>query len=51
MTPNPPGTPRLVSGAPDAIAPTKGQHTREILSELGYSAAERDAFFAARIVG
>ena len=36
-TPNAAGTPKLQSGAPDAIAPTLGQHTREILAGLGYS--------------
>ena len=36
-TPNPPGTARLVSGAADAVAPTKGQHTRAVLAEAGYS--------------
>ena len=38
-TPNPAGTQRLVSGAPDATAPALGQHTDAILSELGYAAA------------
>jgi CoA:oxalate CoA-transferase len=39
-TPNPAGTARLESGTPDAIAPTLGQHTREILTGLGYSVAD-----------
>ncbi len=39
-TPNPPGTPRLRSGTPEAMAPTLGQHTAEILAGLGYSRAE-----------
>jgi crotonobetainyl-CoA:carnitine CoA-transferase CaiB-like acyl-CoA transferase len=39
-TPNPAGTPRLQSGAPDAQAPTLGQHTREILAGLGYTGAD-----------
>ena len=41
-TPNAAGTPRLQSGTPDAIAPTLGQHTREILSGLGYSSTDID---------
>lgn len=39
-TPNAAGTRRLNSGEPDALAPTLGQHTREILGSLGYSQAE-----------
>ena len=39
-TPNPAGTPRLEPGAPDAVAPALGQHTREILAGLGYAAAD-----------
>ncbi len=50
MTPNPPGTAPLVSEAPDAIAPTKGQHTSEILSELGYSAADRERLYENKVV-
>jgi CoA:oxalate CoA-transferase len=49
-TPNPAGTPRLVSGAPDALAPTLGQHTREILSGLGYSAADIAHLIEAKVV-
>jgi crotonobetainyl-CoA:carnitine CoA-transferase CaiB-like acyl-CoA transferase len=49
-TPNPPGTPRLASGAADAIAPTLGQHTRQILAGLGYAAADIDRLVTARIV-
>jgi len=30
--------------------PLKGQHTREILSELGYDATQIERFFAERIV-
>jgi crotonobetainyl-CoA:carnitine CoA-transferase CaiB-like acyl-CoA transferase len=49
-TPNPAGTRRLVSGAPDAVAPALGQHTREVLTELGYAAADIDALIAAKVV-
>lgn len=49
-TPNPPGTPRLQSGAPDAQSPGKGQHTRQILVEAGYATAEIEKLVADRIV-
>ncbi|MDX2158152.1 MAG: CoA transferase [Hyphomicrobiaceae bacterium] len=49
-TPNPAGTQRLESGAPDAIAPTLGQHTRQILAELGYSASDITALIEAKVV-
>ena len=39
-TPNIPGTPRLEPGTPEALCPALGQHTREILSELGYQEAD-----------
>jgi len=39
-TPNPAGTPRLQSGEPGSIAPSLGQHTREILTSLGYASAD-----------
>ncbi|MBU2533771.1 MAG: CoA transferase [Alphaproteobacteria bacterium] len=37
--PNVPGLPRLEPGSPYAISPTPGQHTREIMAEIGYDAA------------
>ena len=35
--PNIPGIPKLVSGSKLSIAPSLGQHTKEIISQLGYS--------------
>ena len=35
--PNIPGMPKLVSGSKLSIAPSLGQHTKEIILELGYS--------------
>ncbi len=40
--PNVPGLPRLDPDAPDSVAPRNGQHTREVLTELGFSAADID---------
>ena len=45
--PYPPGTER---GAPLPPAPRAGQHTAEILHELGYSAAEISALVEARVI-
>ncbi len=50
-TPNPPGTARLEPGSAEALAPSLGAHTREILAGLGYASAEIDALVAARTVG
>jgi CoA:oxalate CoA-transferase len=36
--PNIPAMPRYIAGSPYAVSPTVGQHTREILSDLGYPA-------------
>lgn len=49
--PVPPGTPRPVPGTPEATAPSNGQHTAEILGELGYSAADIAGLIAQRVVG
>ncbi|MEZ5850496.1 MAG: CaiB/BaiF CoA-transferase family protein [Hyphomicrobiaceae bacterium] len=48
-TPNPPGTAKLVQDAPEAAAPRKGQHTREILAEAGYTPADIDRMLSAGI--
>ena len=49
-TPNPPGTPRLETGTPEAVAPSLSQHAREILGELGYAPAEIERLVAAKAV-
>jgi crotonobetainyl-CoA:carnitine CoA-transferase CaiB-like acyl-CoA transferase len=49
-TPNPPGTPRLQSGAPDALSPRLGEHTLQILGEAGYGAAEIEQLIADKVV-
>ncbi|WP_158258258.1 CaiB/BaiF CoA transferase family protein [Rhodopila globiformis] len=49
--PNIPGLPPFVSGTRRAHAPTLGEHTREVLAEHGYSAAEIDDLFARKVVG
>lgn len=49
-TPNPPGTTRLKSGAPDAIAPSLGQHTKIILAELGYAPGDIAKLREAKVV-
>jgi CoA:oxalate CoA-transferase len=41
--PNIPGLPPFESGTARAHAPTLGEHTREVLAQHGYSAAEIDA--------
>lgn len=48
--PNIPGLPRLESGTKRAHAPTLGEHTREVLSELGYGATEIAALVAKKVV-
>lgn len=49
--PNIPGLPPLVSGSKRAHAPRVGEHSRDVLAEHGYSAAEIDAMVAGKIVG
>ncbi|MFL5253098.1 MAG: CaiB/BaiF CoA transferase family protein [Rhodopila sp.] len=49
--PNIPGLPPFISGTRRAHAPALGEHTRDVLAEHGYSAAEIDDLFARKIVG
>jgi len=43
--PNPPNLPRMEPGDPKAVSPTKGQHSREILKQFGFSEAEIGELF------
>ena len=49
--PNIPGLPPFESGTKRAHAPTLGEHSREVLAEHGYSAAQIDAMFEKKVVG
>ncbi len=49
--PNIPGLPPLESGTKRAHAPRLGEHTREVLTEYGYSDAEIAALFERKIAG
>lgn len=48
--PNIPGMPKYQPGSPLATAPTKGQHTREVLSDCGYDAEAIDKLIADGVV-
>lgn len=45
-----PGTKALVENDPNAIAPMLGEHTEEIMGELGYSAADISELTARKVV-
>jgi crotonobetainyl-CoA:carnitine CoA-transferase CaiB-like acyl-CoA transferase len=49
--PNVPGLPRLDPAAPGSVAPRIGQHTREVLTEMGIDAARIDALAADGVIG
>ncbi len=49
--PNVPGLPRLDPEVMETIAPRIGQHTREVLTDMGYAAADIDALAAAGDIG
>jgi len=51
VTPNPPGTRRLDPDSPESRAPRVGEHTQEILRELGYSNGDIAALAADKAVG
>ncbi|HAR53894.1 CoA transferase [Roseovarius nubinhibens] len=48
--PNIPGMPAFEPGSALAQSPTVGEHTRQILEELGYGADEIDGFYADGVV-
>lgn len=48
--PNIPGMPAFEPGSALAQSPTVGEHTRQILEELGYGADEIDGFYANGVV-
>ena len=48
--PNIPGLPPFETGTKRAHAPRLGEHTREVLAEHGYAAAEIDALFERKVV-
>ena len=48
--PNIPGLPPFESGTKRAHAPTLGEHTREVLVQHGYAAAEIAGFFEKKVV-
>ncbi len=49
--PNVPGLPRLDPSKPGHASPRNGQHTREILAELDYSASEIDELASTGVIG
>ncbi len=49
--PNVPGMAGIDAASPDAIAPRIGQHTREILGELGFKLEEIEALAADGVIG
>lgn len=49
--PNPPGIARMEQGQRAAHAPRKGEHTREVLLEIGFSAAEIAALAERKVIG
>ena len=48
--PNIPGMPKLVSGSKLSIAPSLGQHTKEIILQLGYSEKSIAKFFDEEVI-
>lgn len=48
--PNIPAMPKYKTGSPYAVSPTTGQHTRDILSDLGYAETEISELVAEGVV-
>ena len=48
--PNLPGMPKYVQDDVYAVSPELGQHTREIMSDMGYDAAAIDAMYASGVI-
>ncbi len=48
--PNIPGMPKYVQDDPYAVSPTLGQHTREVMVDLGYSESEIDKLVSDGVV-
>ncbi|HET6185278.1 MAG TPA: CoA transferase [Acetobacteraceae bacterium] len=49
--PNLPGAPAFATGEVGTIAPRLGEHTREVLAEHGFGAAEIESLAAERVIG
>jgi crotonobetainyl-CoA:carnitine CoA-transferase CaiB-like acyl-CoA transferase len=49
--PNVPGLPKLDPASEAHVSPRLGQHSREILAELGYAANDIDTFAADGVIG
>jgi CoA:oxalate CoA-transferase len=48
--PNMPGTPKLEQGEKHAVSPTLGQHTREIMADMGHDASTIDKLMADGVI-
>ena len=49
--PNVPGLPRMAPGQANAASPTLGQHTRQVLSDLGYGEEAIEKLAADGVIG
>lgn len=48
--PNPPNLPKLEAGNPRGVVPVRGQHSRDILAEFGFSGEEIEALIEKGVV-